>query len=583
MRIFVSYSSRDKIFVRRLVEDLDRSDMDVSPWLDERELRVGQAISSDTTGLESVIAQCACVLVIVSRSSSGSFWVDREIGIAESAGVRVLPVLLEDVPAAWAPRFAGLAHVDFRRAEEYRRSLHRLMCAIEDVPVKGRFLRAKEAVARVKARCSPAGELFGISQQGVAALYSLANIEDWEFADAMDGSSRFWICEFYAESSSRIQAYAVVDGRVEELPEMYLYGSDLVPVPGSVIVLSCALNHTDSISGEHADALVERSANETTEITKRYSRFRPILLDGLFVDSTEAIRAATSFAFGSSGPLDRGGDLFVLSSLECDKRHGNLPTWKVAFFNPALTSSVLTIGVDPRTGRVRDRTLPEEFLNARFMAMRIDADGHIVLDVNALLSAADAKIWDIPESGLTATEALKMAAALLTERHGSIRWQLAFLSNTGVIRSEASPAFPSPRGALLTPDGIAGQWVVEVCGAEYTVVRDAARVGYRHAYRRIVCTRQLGPVEADADPVIILTSPLSASPLPGDLLDAYERARTIAIGAVRGSFSDMSVALRRPGSGAEWFFRFYEAGEIAAKVSVSAAGDRVLWCGTPPT
>ncbi|MFJ5308114.1 toll/interleukin-1 receptor domain-containing protein [Streptomyces sp. NPDC088350] len=576
MQVFVSYSSQDKDFVRRVVGDLERSDADVSLWLDERELRVGQAIGSNFQDLEATIAQCSCLMVVVSQASAGSFWVEREIQIAESTSIRVLPVLLEDVPVSWAPSFAGLAHVDFRRHREYRRSLHRLICAIEDVPERGRFLRAKEAVALVKTRYSPQGDLFGVSQQGVATMYSLANAEDWEFADAMDGASRFWITEFCDVAGSCIQPYAVIDGRVQPLPELHLQGSDPSPAPDSVVVMSCALNHRAALSEDQAAAILEQGGDQVTKISKRYTKFRPLPLKEPFIDSAEAIDVATTYAFGADGPLQRGADLFLLSCLERDKHTRGVPTWKISFFDPALSKSVLAVGVDPRTGAIRDMQLPGQLLNARHLAIRTDDEGNIVLSATTLLNALEAKVWGLPELGLTAAEAVDMAYSLLSEREPSDRWQLAFLSNTGAVRTVVSPGLGSAGNALIHHDGTAGQWVVEMCGLSVTRITEDGHTGYGYDYQRIVCTSRGATIENENDPYVVMTSPLSASPIPGNWLEACDRARKAATRAVEVPYAFLSVTLKRPTSGANWFFRFYGGGEIVAQASVSADGRHIL-------
>ncbi|MCX4738116.1 toll/interleukin-1 receptor domain-containing protein [Streptomyces antibioticus] len=578
MQVFVSYSSRDKEFVRRVVSDLERSDAEVSLWLDERELRVGQAIGSEFEELEATIAQCVCLMVVVSQASAGSYWVEREIQIAKSVGVRVLPVLLEDIPASWAPSFTGLAHVDFRRHREYRRSLHRLICAIEDVPLRGRFLHAKEAVALVKARYAPQGHLFGISQQGVATLYSLANAEDWEFADAMDGTSRFWIIEFCGDGGEGIQPFAVIDGKVQPLPELQLLDNDTTPAPDSFVVMSCALNHRAALSEERAAAILDQAGDQVAKIGKRYTRFRPMPLKETFIDSAEAINVATDYAFGPVGPLQRGADLFVLVSLERDKHARGFPTWTISFFDPALSESVLTIGVDSGTGAIRDLELPSQVLNARQIAIRVDEEtGDIVLNAATLFNAMRSKVWDLPSPGLTAAEAVRMALSFLAEREPSDRrWQLAFLSNTGVVQTVAKPELNNATNALMHRDGTAGQWVVEMCGLGFTRTIEDGNTRYRYNFRQIVCTSQGATLQNEDDQGLTLTSPLSASPLPDDWLDACDRARKAAIHAVEVPYALLSVRLDRPSSGAYWFFRFYGADEIVAKVVVSTDGKHIL-------
>jgi hypothetical protein len=286
MVVFLSYSSRDRDFVRRLAEELRRASIEV--WMDERELRVGESLSS----IADAIGRARFLVVVVSRSSANSFWVQEEIDLAEQAGVAVLPVLVEDIPPEWAPRLSGLAHADFRGPAEYRRAADRLICEIQGVPSRGRFLRAKEAAAKVRSEYAPPGDLFGISQQGVALLYSLANMRDWEFADVTDGTSRFWIVEFHEAASGRIQAFAVIDGVVHPLRDTYRYDVDPAPIAGSVVVMSTAVNHLTRISEEEAREHLAKHADQTTEITRAYVRFRPVPLTEPFVDSDVAVAAA---------------------------------------------------------------------------------------------------------------------------------------------------------------------------------------------------------------------------------------------------------------------------------------------------
>lgn len=570
MKIFLSYSTRDKHFVRRLAGDLDRAGLEV--WLDERELRAGD----DLGAIEAAIHGAGVLVVVVSLASAGSAWVEREIEMAESKALRVFPVLLEDVPGRWADRVARLAPADFRRPQEYRRSTHRLIAAIEGRPGNEVFLRAKEAVAKVRAERSPVGDLFGISQQGVACLYSLTNLGDWEFADVTDGYGRFWIAEFYASSTGQIEAYAVMDGTIHELPETYRSGCDLVPLPGSIVTYGCALNPRPGISEGEAAALVAEHSSEMTHVSRRYVPFRPVPFTRPFVDSTVAVPVALEAAFGRSRDP---GDLFTLARLECDKRNRLLLTWTVAFFDPTVSESIHTVGVDAVTGAVSSSRMRSEILNAAFMTSRLDPDGNIVVSMANQLRAMSNHVWDEPVSRpapttLSARDALAKAEEYLRGQPHPQAWQLGFLSTTGVTTTAAAPADHGSE-RLMRHDGTAGQWVVEVFGMTPTVVRDGERVGYSYPFRSMLCTRD-GVVPADTRDTLILTAPLSDTPLPDDLFDAHERARTLAIASIGKDFAAMSVVLRRSRPAAHWYFRFYDDTDIIAKVSVSGDGHRLM-------
>ncbi len=94
-RVFLSHSSKDKTFVRRLAEDL--AAIGHEPWLDEWEIKVGECI---VTKVEHGIAEADWVVVVLTPSSVSSGWVEREwkakywteIGQKKTL---VLPVLAE--------------------------------------------------------------------------------------------------------------------------------------------------------------------------------------------------------------------------------------------------------------------------------------------------------------------------------------------------------------------------------------------------------------------------------------------------------------------------------------------------------
>lgn len=578
MKIFISHSSRDRDFVRRLSDDLKRADMDL--WVDESDLRVGEDLGT----IGDAISSSDCLVVVASASAAASHWVEWEMGVARSVGVRVLPVLLADAPKLWEAGLAELAFADFRRPQDYRRSVHRLIAAIEGVSAAARFLSAKAAVARVRREFGPAGDLFGISQQGVAQIYSLTNVRDWEFADAADGTSRFWVAEFYDAGERTVQAYAVVDGTVHKLPELHLYDVDPVPLPDSVVSYSCSVNHLLGLSEDEAAAFTEAHPEALTTISRRYVRFRPVVLVQEFIDSDVAVAAATASAFGSAGLPESNANLVVLARLECDKRNWQRPTWTVAFFDPALTESVRAVGVDAATGAVRNPRMAGEIINAAMFTSRLDeTTGNIVLGIPNQLRAMGNRVWDIPEDGKPATpgmsveEAFATVVSLLESRDEADRWQLGFVSNAGVIETALSPALRSSGEGLMKRDGTAGQWVFELFGLTPTPVRDGDRHGYGYDYLRIVCTREQGPVVRDEAPdTMVLTMPLARSPLPVPVWEAYDRARRFAMRCVEVDFLVMSVATRRASPEAAWYFRFYDSGDIAAKVAVSGDGHRKI-------
>jgi len=96
MPIFISYSHRDSEFVDRLAFQLVQNK--VSIWIDRWEINVGDSL---LTKVQEAITGASTLLVVLSRASVGSAWVQREINSGllrelEERRVIVLPVLIED-------------------------------------------------------------------------------------------------------------------------------------------------------------------------------------------------------------------------------------------------------------------------------------------------------------------------------------------------------------------------------------------------------------------------------------------------------------------------------------------------------
>lgn len=94
---FISHSSVDKPFVRKLAADLVASGVQV--WLDEQRIKVGDSIPES---IAQGVAESDFFLVVISAASIVSPWVKKELNQAlvheiEKRRVRVLPILLDKV------------------------------------------------------------------------------------------------------------------------------------------------------------------------------------------------------------------------------------------------------------------------------------------------------------------------------------------------------------------------------------------------------------------------------------------------------------------------------------------------------
>jgi len=125
-RVFLSHSSEDKPFVRKIATDLKQ--LKIDPWLDEWKIRAGESIPQK---LSSGIKDSDCVVVVLSKNAIASKWVEREWQTKywdeiEHNQALVIPVLLEDckIPELLKTK----KYADFR--EDYNDGLTELILAL---------------------------------------------------------------------------------------------------------------------------------------------------------------------------------------------------------------------------------------------------------------------------------------------------------------------------------------------------------------------------------------------------------------------------------------------------------------------
>ncbi|SFU11211.1 TIR domain-containing protein [Kosakonia arachidis] len=125
-KIFISHSSFDKPFAKKLCMDLEANGF--VPWLDEWEISVGESIPEK---ISSGLHDADFIIVILSENSVNSKWVEREWQIKywseiESGNVNVLPLLYQDcvIPDLLKTR----KYADFRT--DFNQGLHDLINAL---------------------------------------------------------------------------------------------------------------------------------------------------------------------------------------------------------------------------------------------------------------------------------------------------------------------------------------------------------------------------------------------------------------------------------------------------------------------
>lgn len=123
-QIFISYSHRDRAFVKKLADDLKKKGFSV--WWDEWEINVGDSIVQK---IEEGIKTSAFLAVVLSPDSVKSSWVRREVGsatmrqLSEKRSITVLPIL---VAQCEIPVLLGeIKYADFR--SDYKSGLKDLL------------------------------------------------------------------------------------------------------------------------------------------------------------------------------------------------------------------------------------------------------------------------------------------------------------------------------------------------------------------------------------------------------------------------------------------------------------------------
>lgn len=122
-KVFISHSSKDKVFVDRLVSDLQAKE--ISVWYDKFDLTIGESIPGK---INEGIAAAKYFIIVLSPDAVSSPWVREELNAAlmkqiASKGTFLIPVLLQD--CSIPPLLSHRKHADFR--DDYDAGLQELL------------------------------------------------------------------------------------------------------------------------------------------------------------------------------------------------------------------------------------------------------------------------------------------------------------------------------------------------------------------------------------------------------------------------------------------------------------------------
>ena len=150
--VFLSHSSKDKAFTRKLAERLVQANVKV--WLDEAELNIGDSL---LTRISSAIEATDFVAVVISHSSVQSTWVQSELKMAMSKEladrkVVVLPIVIE--PCELPMFLRDKLYADFSKPDDFDAPFARLLRALGvDKPLSELSQpKSQESVARPNPR-----------------------------------------------------------------------------------------------------------------------------------------------------------------------------------------------------------------------------------------------------------------------------------------------------------------------------------------------------------------------------------------------------------------------------------------------
>jgi len=93
VKIFISHSSTDKWIARRIATDLEGRG--IESFLDEKDIKTGDSIDE---AIQTHLADCDELLMLLSPASLKSSWVLIEIGGAKALNKRLVPILLHVGP-----------------------------------------------------------------------------------------------------------------------------------------------------------------------------------------------------------------------------------------------------------------------------------------------------------------------------------------------------------------------------------------------------------------------------------------------------------------------------------------------------
>ena len=175
MRIFISYSHSDTVFVNKLTADLQRNGIDV--WIDQSGIKGGEAWSK---AIVEGINNCDAFLSVLSPNSTASRNVTKELSIADSHHKPIYPVICEacDIPPDVEYQLAGLQWIDLS-SDKYETGLNKLFSALGAKPETKTEAPVSPSQQPEKT-VFPPGTKYEYSNSGYAMLAVIVPLAAWD-------------------------------------------------------------------------------------------------------------------------------------------------------------------------------------------------------------------------------------------------------------------------------------------------------------------------------------------------------------------------------------------------------------------
>jgi len=95
LRIFISYSTKDRMLAKRIKEGFEEKDYQV--FFDVDSLKCGINFVNQMENAIAEASQAGCVVILITENSLHSNWLEQEIALALEKGGNILPIIVGDV------------------------------------------------------------------------------------------------------------------------------------------------------------------------------------------------------------------------------------------------------------------------------------------------------------------------------------------------------------------------------------------------------------------------------------------------------------------------------------------------------